>query len=74
MVQMKDLISYKKRCERCEIADIETHANHILFCSNQVGGLYGTNEKINTLNALISTQGRLDFLCALGWALIRDGR
>ena len=27
-----------------------------------------------TVNALISAHGRLDFLCALGWALIRDGR
>ena len=23
-----------------------TYANHIFFCSNQVGGLYGTNEKL----------------------------
>ena len=29
---------------------------------------------ITTVNALISAHGRLDFLCALGWALIRDGR
>ena len=29
---------------------------------------------ISTVNALISAHGHLDFLCALGWALIRDVR
>ena len=28
-------------------------------------------EQMITVNALISAHGRLDFLCALGWALIR---
>ena len=46
---MKKGVKFPKK--RCEIADLEefsleNYANHIFSCSNQVGGLYGTNEKL----------------------------